>query len=122
VTSIFVLDDVGRRRIARLKKFASQPENHYRPRPGVPPPGDDPRFCVKLGTYRCVFTVTRAKGKLFRHLSISVKRHNRYPLIEPTEVIGRLFGFEGEFSSWMKSLDEGTQSVVFLQEIPQAPN
>jgi hypothetical protein len=122
VTSIFALDAKGRQRIERLLRFASKPENHYRPGPGVPPPGDDSRYCVKLGTYRSVFTHTRAKGKIFRHLSISVQRDNRYPLVEVAEVIGRLFGFEGPFESWGKTIHKDTQSVVMIQEIVQKPN
>lgn len=121
--SILVIDDAGHERIRRLVTFASQPENYYRPGPLVPTPGDNSRYVVTLGTYRCVFTHTKMPdGRLYRHLSISVKRNDRFPLPEGVEMVGKLFGFEDSFATWLKHIDKDAQAIVIGQEIDVLPN
>jgi hypothetical protein len=119
--SILIIDDQSRQRVQRLAEFALSPENHYRPGGGIVP-GDDSRFVIMLGSYRCVFTYTRLSSGLFRHLSVSVGQPGKWPMPQAVEMIGQMFGFVGPFASWIKSLDTHSQSVVVAELINELTN
>lgn len=118
MATALIIDDAARELIHRLVAFASDPANHYRPGPGAKTPGDDPRYVVQLASYRCVFTHTRMPDmKLFRHLSVSVKKRGKWPHPSAITMLGELFGFAGPFESWPKGMDQATESVILAQEI-----
>jgi hypothetical protein len=122
MASALLIDDAARAAIQQLVAFASDPANHYHPGPQAKTPGDDPRFVLKLTSYRCVFTYTRMPDKkLFRHLSVSVKKHGKWPHPSAVEMLGTLFGFTGSFESWPKGMDHDTESVILAQEIHVPP-
>jgi hypothetical protein len=52
-----IIDDTAKAKVARVPAHAEK--NHYRPGPGIPPPGDGERFVAYLNTYRAVFTFMR---------------------------------------------------------------
>lgn len=114
--TVLILNDEVRARIKALVEFTARPANYYTPGPKAKPPGDDPRYVVQLGSYRCVFSLTRMPDKhLYRHLSVSVKKRGKYPLPEGVEMIGKELGFEGVFESWsMKIVDH---AVVVIQRV-----
>ena len=90
-----IIDDAARARAAEIVAHA---EAHpYRP--GMPSPGDDPRFVAHLNTYRAVFTFTHANDLIYRHLSVSIPAKpgsdKPYPGPEAVFVIADLFGFTG---------------------------
>lgn len=73
--------------------FASKPENWYHPMEGASPPGDDPRYCILLNTYRCVFSFTESRGSIYRHLSVSVPVKGKLPNPVAFNEVAKLFGF-----------------------------
>src|SRR5215831_17200761 len=87
-----IIDDVAKAKVARVLAYAER--HHYRPGPGIPPPGDDGRFVALLNAFRCVFTFTHAGDMIWRHLSISVPGKN-YPNPAAALMIAELFGFTG---------------------------
>lgn len=87
-----VIDDEAKAIAARV--IAHAEAHPYHPRPGSTPPGDDPNFVAKLGTYRAVFTITHSDRMVFRHLSISVPGKG-FPNPLAVMLIGELFGFTG---------------------------
>lgn len=80
--------------VEELVAFASREENWYRPGVSQWVPGDRLEYVLSLGTYRCVFTYTEGRGKLYRHLSISVPG-TLYPNPVAATTIAVLFGFTG---------------------------
>ena len=82
-----------------------------------------PDYVVLLDSVRCVFTMTRASGKLFRHLSLSV------PGAIPGEVlaytIATWFGFTGAEvredvavgpgADWQMQFDPLVRAIQLLQ-------
>lgn len=81
-----------REAVQKLVEFAAEEVNWYQP--GQPLPGDDPRHCIDLSTYRCVFSLTQMPdGSLYRHLSVSVPAKDKLPNPVAFNEIARLFGF-----------------------------
>ena len=86
-------------------------------------PGDDERFVAHLNTYRVVFTFTLEKGKVWRHLSVSVPG-GLYPHPSAVLVIAELFGFTGWDGhtldnmpdGWVFHLDDQDHCIVVAQE------
>jgi hypothetical protein len=73
-----IIDDQARAAVAEVLEHALEEQNYYEPGISAQPPGEDPRHCVLLNTYRCVFSITRdPERKLYRHLSISVPAKGR---------------------------------------------
>jgi hypothetical protein len=105
---VLILADDDRRYIHELALFAAKPEHHYRPGPGKTPPGDDPRYRIRLGLpgryYLCVFSFTVIEGALIRHLSISVPdtKGMRVPHPIACWMIADAFGFTG----WDRTMGE----------------
>jgi hypothetical protein len=123
-----IIDDEARAKVAKVIEHASK--HHYRPGAGMPPPGDDPRFTVKLNTYRVVFsfTVNPGDGLLWRHLSISVPGP-RFPNPAAAFMIAELFGFTGwdqrtidRFpQEWIGQVNEQEHAVVVAQPVSVKP-
>lgn len=121
---ILDLGPENREKAGKLAEFASRPENHYVVGDSAFIPGDRPEYVVVLGTVRCVFTMTRANGKLYRHLSLSV------PGALPNEIlaytIATWFGLTGADvrqnvavapgPDWQIQFDPLVRAVQILQE------
>jgi hypothetical protein len=114
---VLLLGDPEREAAHALALFAAQPENHYRPGPAAKPPGDDPRHCLQLNDYRCVFSFTHFDAKLYRHLSISVPVRGSFPHEAAVEEIGHLFGFKGKLDTWHVNPNQAENCVVVAQDV-----
>lgn len=116
-----LIDEVVKKEVQRVRDYAEQPDNWYRPGKDRRIPGDDPRFVVQLNTYRCVFTVTEYPTAVFRHLSISIPAKDfANPIAAFT--IAELFGFTGwdghSFNippSWMGRVDKQDHCIQLMQ-------
>lgn len=124
---VLVIDDVFKQDIVRVRAFAELPSNWYRPEKHGPP-GDNPRYVVKCGTYRIVFSITFLKDQTFRHLSISTSGTS-WPNPLTIWTVAHLFGFTGvepdendlvhdPGDDWMVSMDEEYRAVVVAQRLP----
>lgn len=117
-----IIDDVAKAKVAAVLEHASK--HHYRLGPGVPAPGDDPRFVARLDSYRAVFTFTQLKDTLWRHLSVSVPGP-KYPNPAAVFTIAELFGFTGwdgktlnKFpDGWLGQVNEQDHCVVVGQPV-----
>src|SRR5579864_2339541 len=90
-----IVDNRSRAAVAAVLAFASRPENHYVPGRSETAPGDIPQHCAQIAVgFRCVFSMTAYRGKLFRHLSVSVTG-DKLPSSEAVAEIAHLFGFIG---------------------------
>lgn len=125
-----LLDEDARAKIQGVLEFAHKPENYYIIGPGgfslQRPPGDDPRHVVHLNTFRCVFSVSKADGKLWKHLSVSVPG-NKYPNPFAVYTIAQEFGFTGWDGNsevppvdWAGRLEQEVRAVVLAQELRAA--
>lgn len=123
-----IINDDTKTKVAKVLEHASN--HHYRPGPGVPPPGDDPRFIVKLGSYRAVFSFTYSDDDyLWRHLSISIPGP-KYPHPAAVFTIAELFGFTGwdgrttdKFpGKWIGQINEREHTVVIAQPVAAIPS
>jgi hypothetical protein len=133
------LSDANRAEVKRVVDFAVRQPNWYIvPSPqkaylsnGLKgTPGDHPQYTTILDSYRCVFTISAERGRLFRHLSISVPG-DYYPNEVAAFSIAQLFGFtgwdlEGFLSSgkvitpppgWLILLDKQACAIVFAQPL-----
>jgi hypothetical protein len=119
--SVLIIREEERQKVHELVSFAAKPENHYKPgAPGAQVPGDNPRYRIQLSSYRCVFTFTEAPGKpprLYRHLTISVARKDKFPHSVAVAEIAHLFGFKGKLGDWQGGINEQEQCVVVAQEL-----
>lgn len=117
--------------VARVRTFASKPENYYIVGAGglswQRPPGDDPRHVAHIPVgYRCVFSMTYTKtdAKLWRHLSISVPVKDKYPHQVAAFTIAAEFGFTGWDGSsanppgdWVFQVNRDEHCVVLAQDV-----
>jgi hypothetical protein len=79
--------------IAKVVAHAMEPDHFYHAASGQIP-GDDPNFVAHVPVgFRCVFTLTKHGGKLFRHLTVSVPDKDRFPSPEAMIALAREFGF-----------------------------
>jgi len=116
-----VIDDAAKAEVARVVAWAKDHELDTNNPTFIP--GNDPHFVAKLGTYRTVFTFTRAGDALFRHLSVSVPGE-KYPNPVAMWILADLYGFTGwtvelgpkPAVDWDVQLHE--HSVQVLQQIP----
>lgn len=125
-----IINDEQKLVINSLVKFASDPENWYRPDVHKWVPGDRIEYTLHLDAYRCVFTNTEdvATHKIYRHLSISVPG-KLYPHMIAAMQIASMFGFTGgreesgicvyPGNDWIIHVSENEGCVVIGQEIPQ---
>lgn len=116
--------------IGRLVEYAKEPGHHYIPGRTKVVPGDDPAFVVQVPDgFRCVFTITKHNGQLFRHLTVSVPTE-KYPSPEACVMLAKEFGFttkqpETNFDlisrmedGWMVSMGhEGEHCIVLAQPV-----
>lgn len=120
-------------KVQRVIAHAAKPKNWYKPFSGAPTvlaPGFDFRHVTQLNDFRCVFSFTEdSKGRLFRHLSISVPG-KKYPNPYAAYTIAGLFGFTGwdgksaqPPDSWIGKVDEQDRCVQLAQEThpPEPP-
>jgi hypothetical protein len=112
------------KRVKELVEFASLPENHFVPLVS-PTPGDNPAYCVMLGTVRAVFTLTISNGALYRHLSLSIPQGQdgpcRFPNLVISEELARHFGFTGGLDNWMVSPEHDQGALVIAQHAGEIP-
>ena len=121
-----IIDDETRAAVARVRDFAEQEAHWYEPYEGDRRhvPGDDDRHVCMLGTYRCVFSITRVPTGRWRHLSISVPG-KFYPNPYAVFTIAELFGFTGwdqksvhAPKDWLLRVErKPPQHIILAQEI-----
>lgn len=86
--------------------------------PGVTTiPGLDSAHVIRIGRYRCVFSITKFQGRTFRHFSISCIPNSFAPSPVIAAMLAREFGFEGDVNTWVRDLERETNAGVFAQEI-----
>lgn len=133
-----VIDDNVKADIERVIAFATRPDHYFEAdkKPLPAPPGDDPRHVVRIPhEFRVVFSITRAEGKLYRHISISVPEKWPHPMA--CCAIAEEFGFTGfhledaqkEFdagarhdpipSDWLIAQHERDRAIIMCQELPR---
>lgn len=123
-----LIDDQARARVRRVRAFAEQPGNYYVVEPGgfttQKPPGDDPRHVCFLDSYRCAFSITRADGALWRHVSISIPAHGMFPNPFAVWMIVQEFGLTGwdEQSGvppedWQCKLSKEENCIIVAQKL-----
>lgn len=115
-----IIDAEARVRISRVLDYAE--EHHYHPDTD-PIPGDNEEFVCTLRTFRCVFTYTVMRGRVWRHLSISIPSKN-YPHPLAVFTIATEFGFTGWDGNtcdripegWAARVDKNEHCVTVIQE------
>lgn len=99
--SVLVIDEETTALVRRVIEYAQAPRNHYVIMEGgrsyQKAPGENPNHVVQLHSYRCVFSIshTKADGKTWRHLSISVRERGKFPAPIVAFTIAGMFGFTG---------------------------
>ena len=113
--------------LASLRAFAEHPDNTYRPGPGAPVPGDDPRYRRFIpyqdpapNCLRVVYTITLGPDRIaYRHLSLSANRGDPpIPLVE--ELVLPALGFRGRLANCVVGQAEGDDAAVFVVAQPVA--
>lgn len=120
---------IGPEQTQEIRRVVEHAERNYY-EPGMSLPGDDPAFVVHVPDgFRCVFTITRYQGQLYRHLTVSVPDPEKYPSPEATVVLAKEFGFTASDGSleirkrvvvdgWMASPGhEGEHCIVVIQPL-----
>jgi hypothetical protein len=131
--TVLLIDDNAKAAAKRVLDWASKPENLYVDGPGgksgQPPPGDDWRHTVRLsGHYRCVFSYTKADGRIWRHLSVSVPSDKWAHPVAAFMIASDLFGFTGWDgvswdtmpADWLPHIDHEDHCIVLAQEVRTA--
>jgi hypothetical protein len=114
---VLIIDSHAKEEASKVVKFASRPENLYRPGVSPKPPGDVREHILFLGDYKIVFSLTRdpGTGEVYRHLSMSVPTRGAYPHpAAVTEVIS-LFGFEGGLSNCQLDANKVENCITVAQ-------
>jgi hypothetical protein len=114
--------------IDKLVAFAMEPDHFFVPGNGIVP-GDNPDYVTHVPDgFRCVFTFTKHKNKLFRHLTVSVTG-SKLPSPEACIMLAREFGFTAgsdnfnliermEKDRWMVSQGaEGENCIAIVQPV-----
>lgn len=127
--SILVINNDTKELVRRVIEYAQAPRNHYFIREGgqsyQKPPGDNPNHVAYLYSYRCVFSIshTKADGKTWRHLSISVQQKGKFPAPIVAFTIAQMFGFTGwdghsekPPQDWAGMANKEENAVVLFQE------
>jgi hypothetical protein len=104
-------------RAKEIASYSSQPENIYHPGDKAKVPGDHPEHVAQFGDFRCVFSWTRVKSGVYRHLSVSVGDPSRLPNPVIVEEIARLFGFAGSFGNWQMDIDAPHGVVIVAERV-----
>ena len=122
--SVLPINEEMQAQIRKVIEHASAPDNHYYPeRSGTRAPGTKPEHVAMLHQYRCVFSVTRAERKTYRHLSISVGVKGKFPHPIVAFTIARMFGFTGWNGTdekpprhWGGFADKQRNCIVLIEE------
>jgi len=103
-----IIDNTAKADVQRVLDYALDRNHWYRPGKDSRVPGDDPNFVAHLRDgFRCVFTITENRGLIYRHLSISVPAHDKYPHVAAALTIAELFGFTGWDGKTIDQLPDG---------------
>jgi hypothetical protein len=125
---LLFIREADRQQAARIVSYAR--DHEYLVAGDVLVPGADSRHVLHLAVgYRVVFSFTRHRGQLYRHLSISVSGDDtRFPGPAAVVEIATLFGFQrqppldayGLPAGWSIALHQAEGAVVVLEPLPQA--
>jgi hypothetical protein len=128
--SQLVINDKTRALVAGVLSYATS--HWYVPSQSKVVPGDDPGHVVRLNSYRCVFSFTldQGSGKVYRHLSISVKGKGKYPHPFAAFSIADLFGFSGwdaksveaKPKDWLLNVNKKEHCIILVQEAWPPPS
>jgi hypothetical protein len=121
------LNEDNVQKVLKVKEYADDPRHYYFVDKGgktfQKPPGDNPAHVAQLDTFRCVFSITKADGTTWRHLSISVPSTG-YPNPFAAFTIAQMFGFTGwdgknsEFpDGWLGKVNKEEHCIVLAQEL-----
>lgn len=93
------------------------------PEATVPIAGDDEKrvILIEYG-YRVVYSVERNKGRLWRHLSVSINADQKLPSVEAVELLLKEFKFENELEeNWkdLTPLGNGYFAVEVVEEMQE---
>lgn len=127
-----VIDDTAKAKVAKVLTYAEEPRHHYFVGAGAKtwqiPPGDNPQHVAHLDSFRCVFSITKADGETWRHLSISVPSE-KYPNPFAAYTIAEMFGFTGwdgksiDFpAGWIGKVSEEEHCIVLGQAFARVPH
>ena len=120
---VLIITDEEREAAHKVALYAALPEHHYKPGPGVKPPGDNPNHVVVFNSFKCVFSFTEfpskhpKRGDIFRHLSVSVPDPKAYPHPTMVENIALLFGFKGKLEDWQVAPHEREHCIIVAQPL-----
>lgn len=114
---LLIIGEDEKKRASEVVAYASRASNIYHPGPKAKVPGDLSEHVSQFGEFRTVFSWTKVKNGLFRHLSVSVG--NRTTLPNPVMVaeLAHLFGFTGSYEQWQIEVDPKAAVVVVAQRI-----
>jgi len=122
-----IFDETNKQKVEKLLEFANRPENYYVIGTTSFIPGDRPEYVAQINDYRCVFTMTKDEGLIYRHLSISVPVPGRLPHPIAAFTMATWFGFTGAIMNkdvamepgkdWQIGLGGDKGCVVFLQAL-----
>jgi hypothetical protein len=114
---LLVIGEEERKRAAEIVAYASRPHNLYHPGARAKVPGDQPEHVAHFGDFRAVFSWTKVKTGVFRHLSVSVGEHTNFPNPVMVEELARLFGFTGGYGQWQVEADIKSVVVIVTQRV-----
>lgn len=122
---VLEINNENKGKVINILTFAEKPENWYRAEEVSWVPGDREGFYGVLDTYRCCYTRSVAKGKHYRHLSVSIPG-KKWPHLHAIYTIATLFGFTGaktenEISTepgytWQMDMNRVEGCIVVVQE------
>ena len=136
MTEFFVWDKDVQEAVRRVREHAEKPANWYRVGAMTGLPGEDPRFVVRSGTTKAVFTWTVTgrswnprhppAGSVLRHLTVSVQGDGRYPRTEVCWTLAHHLGFTGASPDdqglchkpaplWALGKDDDDQCIIVQQ-------
>jgi hypothetical protein len=121
------LNEENVQKCLKVVEYASNPQHYYvlgtDGEPLQQAPGNNPHHVAQLDSFRCVFSITKASGKTWRHLSISVPS-KKYPNPFAAYTIAGMFGFTGwdgksmDFpDGWVGRISEDEHCIVLAQEM-----
>jgi len=114
---VLVIGPEEKQRAKEIVAYASQPENIYHPDPKAKVPGDCPEHVAQFGSFRIVFSWTKVRLGVYRHLSVSVGDPTRLPNPVMVEEVSRLFGFTGSFKDWEIEIDREHGVAIVAQRV-----
>lgn len=124
---VLSLNEENVQKVLKVVEYANDPRNCYFVDKGgktfQKTPGNNPSHVAQLDSFRCVFSITKADGTTWRHLSISVPSKD-YPNPFAAYTIAQMFGFtgwDGKSSAfpegWLGKVNKEEHCVVLAQEL-----